>query len=131
MAQKDLKPLNTRTKEEQKKICIAGGKKSGEVRKQNKTMKECLILLSQGKVKKEIEDKIIEIYPHLTREDINKGLLPLIKQQEKAEEGDLQSLIFIRDTMGQKPVDKTDLTTNGESLCQPVFNIKLLENEDK
>ena len=30
MAQKDLKPLNTRTKEEQKRIASMGGKASGE-----------------------------------------------------------------------------------------------------
>lgn len=40
MAQKDLIPLNQRTKEEQKKICSKGGKKSGEVRREQKTYRE-------------------------------------------------------------------------------------------
>ena len=40
MAQKDLIPFNKRTVEEQKKIASAGGKKSGEVRRKNKDLKE-------------------------------------------------------------------------------------------
>ena len=40
MAKKDLIPLNQRTKDEQKKICSKGGKKSGEVRREQKTYRE-------------------------------------------------------------------------------------------
>ena len=40
MAQKDLIPLNQRTKEEQKKICSKGGKKSGEVRREQKAYRD-------------------------------------------------------------------------------------------
>jgi hypothetical protein len=40
VAQKDLIPLNQRTKEEQKKICSKGGKKSGEVRREQKTYRD-------------------------------------------------------------------------------------------
>ena len=40
MAQKDLIPLNQRTKDEQKKIASMGGKKSGEVRREQKTYRE-------------------------------------------------------------------------------------------
>ena len=40
MAKKDLIPFNQRTKEEQKKIASMGGKKSGEVRREQKTYRE-------------------------------------------------------------------------------------------
>ena len=40
MAKKDLIPLNQRTKDEQKKICSRGGKKSGEVRREQKTYRD-------------------------------------------------------------------------------------------
>ena len=40
MAKKDLIPLNQRTKDEQKKICSKGGKKSGEVRREQKTYRD-------------------------------------------------------------------------------------------
>ena len=40
MAQKDLIPFNQRTEEEQKKIASMGGKKSGQVRREQKTYRE-------------------------------------------------------------------------------------------
>ena len=40
MAKKDLIPLNQRTKEEQKKIASMGGKKSGQVRREQKTYRD-------------------------------------------------------------------------------------------
>ena len=40
MAQKDLIPFNQRTEEEQKKIASMGGKKSGKVRREQKTYRE-------------------------------------------------------------------------------------------
>ena len=42
MAQKDLIPLNKRTKEEQKKITQKGGIKSGQVRREKKTIQNLL-----------------------------------------------------------------------------------------
>ena len=40
MAKQDLIPLNQRTKDEQKEICSKGGKKSGEVRREQKTYRD-------------------------------------------------------------------------------------------
>ena len=40
MARKDLIPFNQRTEEEQKKIASMGGKKSGKVRREQKTYRE-------------------------------------------------------------------------------------------
>ena len=40
MAKKDLIPFNQRTEEEQKKIASMGGKKSGEVRREQKTYRD-------------------------------------------------------------------------------------------
>ena len=51
MAKKDLIPLNQRTKEEQKKICSKGGKKSGEVRREKKTIQKILADLLDGQIK--------------------------------------------------------------------------------
>ena len=53
MAQKDLIPLNQRTKEEQKKIASMGGKKSGEVRREQKTYRE----MAQAMLSATITDK--------------------------------------------------------------------------
>ena len=45
MAKEDLIPMNERTKEEQKKIATMGGKASGKVRQEKKTMRETLRLM--------------------------------------------------------------------------------------
>lgn len=83
MAKEDLKPV--RTKEEAKERGRKGGIKSGEVRAQRKTLKEeLMLLLSQGNTQ-------------------NKMSLALI---EKALKGDTKAFEIIRDTIGEKPVDK-------------------------
>ena len=51
MSEKDLIPLNQRTKDEQKEICRRGGKRSGEVRRQQKAMKEIFETIKDAKVK--------------------------------------------------------------------------------
>ena len=85
MAQKDLKPLNTRTKEEQKRIATMGGKASGEARREKKLLKDTLQALLELKDKKGITGQ----------EQI---CLALFK---KAKTGDTKAFEVIRDTTGQ------------------------------
>ena len=59
MAQKDLIPFNQRTEEEQKKIASMGGKKSGEVRREQKTYREMAKAMLSATVKdKKILDEL-------------------------------------------------------------------------
>ena len=59
MAQKDLIPLNQRTKEEQKEICSKGGKKSGEVRREQKTYRDMAKAMLSATIKdKKILDEL-------------------------------------------------------------------------
>ena len=74
-----------RTSEEARKRGRAGGIKSGEVRRQRKTLREELLaLLSAGN----------------TQKDINLALIA------RALEGDTKAYEVVRDTIGEKPVDK-------------------------
>lgn len=57
MAKKDLIPFNQRTEEEQKKIASMGGKKSGEVRREQKTYREMAKAMLSATVK---DKKILE-----------------------------------------------------------------------
>ena len=57
MAQKDLIPFNQRTEEEQKKIASMGGKKSGEVRREQKTYREMAKAMLSATIK---DKKILE-----------------------------------------------------------------------
>ena len=81
--EKNLKPV--RTKSEARKRGRLGGIKSGEKRAERKTLKEeLLLLLSQGN----------------TQEKISLALI------QKALNGDTKAYEVIRDTCGEKPVDK-------------------------
>lgn len=87
---KNLKPMNKRTKEEQKKIARAGGKRSGEVRRARKTLREELLaLLSDGDTQNKISVALIQ--EALTGN--NAGSVT-------------KAFEVIRDTVGEKPVDK-------------------------
>lgn len=58
---KNLIPQNRRTKAEQKKIAIMGGKASGVSRNKRKTLKEeLLLLLSEGDTQKKVSVALID-----------------------------------------------------------------------
>lgn len=81
----NLVSLADRTTEEQRAIASAGGKASGEARRKRKTLKEeLLLMLSEGE----------------TQQSVTLALI------EKAMRGDTKAFEVIRDTIGEKPVDK-------------------------
>lgn len=81
----NLKPLTTRSKEDQMKIRSKAGKRSGESRRKRKQLREELLaLLSAGNTQKNIS-------------------LALIDQ---ALNGNVKAFETIRDTIGEKPVEK-------------------------
>lgn len=79
------------SKEESKRRSSNGGKKSVEVRRARKTLKEELLaILSSGNNQERMSLAILE----------------------KALGGDTKAFEVIRDTIGEKPVDKTENNTN-------------------
>ena len=106
MANKDnLKPV--RTKEEARERGKKGGIKSGEVRRERKTLKdELLLLLATGNTQ-------------------NKVSLALIK---KALSGDTKAFEVIRDTIGEKATEKVE-NTNIEMSYEDY--IKKVEDADE
>lgn len=96
----NLKSLADRTKEEQREIAKKGGIKSGEVRRARKTLKEeLLLLLSKGD----------------TQEKMSLSMIA------KALNGDVKAFEVIRDTIGEKPVEKID---NVNPQVQKIFITK-------
>lgn len=89
--EKNLKPV--RTKEEARKRGRQGGIKSGIVRAQRKTLREELITLLETKV----EDKTIQ-------EKISFSLI------QEALSGNVKAFETIRDTIGEKPQDKLNIS---------------------
>lgn len=93
MNESNLKPFATLTEEEQRRIRSKGGKKSGEVRAAKKTMREMLDYLLEKKIKTNKGDMT-------TMEAI------MVSMIAKASKGDVRATEFIRDTIGQKPMEK-------------------------
>ena len=86
--------FDERTAEEQRKIAKMGGIASGEARRRKRDIKAALDLL----LEKEFKGKDGEL--------ISGAEAIAMKQFEKALKGDTRAFETVRDTAGQKPVDK-------------------------
>lgn len=104
MAISDLKPFDTLTEEEQKKLASMGGKASVEARRKKKNMKEALKLILELDCK---DSKAKEVMKKMgiEEEDMNNEMALMATVYKKARIGDMQAVNFIRDTSGQKPVE--------------------------
>ena len=89
--EKNLRPV--RTKKEARERGKKGGIKSGEVRAQRKTLRDELLTLLETKV----EDKTIQ-------EKISFSLI------QEALRGNVKAFETIRDTIGEKPQDKVNIS---------------------
>lgn len=111
----NIENLQRLTSEKAKKIGSIGGKKSAEAAKRRKTMREMLdYLLTQPAAKKKNIDTLEAI---------------LVAAIKKAQKGNIKALEFIRDTVGEKPVDKLSGSFN---LTQAlvVFEAKPLKEDN-
>lgn len=106
----NLKPMNKRTKSEQREIAKKAGIKSGEVRRARKTLKEELLLLLEN------------------GDTQNKISFALIK---KATKGDIKAFEVIRDTIGEKPADKHELKGKfkQKATLEDIKNLKKMLDE--
>lgn len=105
----NLKPI--RTKEEARERGKNGGIKSGEARRAKKSMKEMLDYL----LEKEIENS-------RTGEKVTYREAILTSCIKKAIKGDVKAAQFVRDTAGEAPINKTELSgKDGSPLIQKVF----------
>ena len=112
----NLKPV--RTKKEARERGQNGGIKTGEARRAKKTMREMLSYL----LEKEIANKQGE--KASTQEAIT---VALIKQ---ALSGNVKAFEVIRDTIGEKPTDKQELS-GGFSITPTTFNILPVQGKDE
>ena len=85
----NLKPQNTRTKEEQRKIARSGGIASGKARREKIMLRD---LLEEALLQKtDTGNRYV---------DITRALI------DKADSGDVKAYEVIRDTLGQKPIEQ-------------------------
>ncbi len=110
--EENLIPMSERSKEEVREIAARGGKNSGESRRKRKAMRESLEILLDMKIKpgKECDIESIQSFAKLKGANITVEQAMLIAQIHKALKGDTSALAFIRDTSGQAPNQKVDIT---------------------
>lgn len=116
MAGKDnLKPQNTRTKEEQREIARMGGIASGKARRQAKTFKEIGQVLAQAVMRGESHYDIDDIKSIGDMKGANLSVkeLMLWQQIQKALEGDTKAFEVVRDTIGEKPIEDVRVENKG------------------
>ena len=105
----NLKPMNTLTEEEQRQIAVMGGKASGEARRQKKLIRDNMELLLSLPIK---SDKVKEalLKQGIEDTDLTNQMAMVVAMYEKAMSGDVNAFNSIRDTIGQKPVERIETT---------------------
>lgn len=108
----NLVPANKRSKEEVRKNGEKGGIKSGQVRKQNKIIKECLEKLCADTFDNmPISDAVKAQLTNIYGKNLKTNVLELLVagQVIKASQGDTKAMEFIQNALGQKPAEKIEL----------------------
>lgn len=98
---KNLIPMNERTKEEQREIARKGGRESGKVRRRKRTMKDAAQLILQLPVGAE-QAALLQKYG-IAESDCTNLMLLIVKTVQMAADGNLKAVGFIRDTLGENP----------------------------
>lgn len=105
--EQNLIPFNKRTESERREYASKGGKKSGEVRRQKKKMKETInILLSLNLPDSEGKEQLKQM--GIDEEDLNVQTVILMQQVKKAMAGNLESAKFVRDVSDEIGAIKDD-----------------------
>ena len=97
MNEQNLKPFGERTEKEQREIQQKGGKASVEARRRKKDLRLALEML----LEKEFKDK--------NGNTISGTEAVTAKLFEKAMKGDVRAFETLRDTVGQKPIEKVEV----------------------
>ena len=113
MNEKNLIPMNKRTKSEQREYTKKGGIRSGEVRRQRKAMKEQMEMLLSLPYKKQSEIEELGI----DKENIDNQMAIIVAMYKKALNGDVQAFNTIRE------VTQDNQNPNSESRVQIINDL--------
>lgn len=104
----NLIPIKERTPSELREMTKKGGKKSGQVRRQRKELKELFkSMLSTPIPQEELKEQINNM--GFENEEQNYNTLVGMTTLQEAIKGNMKAIEFIRDTMGEKPKEEIEL----------------------
>lgn len=101
-------------KENAKELGKIGGKKSGEVRRQKRNMRETLELLLSMRIDSGKADKLeaFKAFHDITKtSNISVADRMMVNLVKKAISGDLDAIRMVREQIGEKPKDEVEITT--------------------
>lgn len=122
MAQEDLIPLNKRSKEEVKAISRKGGINSGKARRNKAMLKDCINILMEQKVIDEETGKKITGAEQLSVNLWKKA----ISEMDTAKAA--KAFEVLRDTSGQKPIDKVMIAEVDQTV---IDEVEAIMNDDE
>ena len=111
-----------RTPEELREITRKGGIASGKKRRERKAMREQLEMLLNLPLKNEKSKEQIKKLG-IKNTDINNQMAITIALFQKALSGDAKAYELIRDTLGEKPIDKV------QNINPPIISIQRPDTE--
>lgn len=116
----NLKSLADRTTEEKREIGTKGGKASGEARRKKRDLK----LAMQALLEADVKDK-------RTGETMSGAEAIALAQYRKALKGDAKAFELIRDTSGQKPVEKVEQVNIDGEYVDKINELKAFFNGEE
>jgi hypothetical protein len=124
--EKNLKKNSERTPSELREMTRKGGIKSGEARRNKKTMREALeILMFDVEVDEAAKDKLRGA--GIDAKDFNNQMLITLGLMKKAREGDVQAYNAICSMIGEKPAEKMEL---GGNMCSKLQVVHISKSPD-
>jgi len=109
---KNLKPLSKRSPKEQREFHSKGGKASAKKQRERKTFQETakLILSMAVKSGEAVDISTIQSFADLNGKNMSVEEAIVLAQALKAIKGDRYAAEYLRDTAGEKPVEKQDVS---------------------
>lgn len=124
--EKNLKRNSERTPSELREMTRKGGIKSGEARRNKKTMREALeMLMFDVEVDEAAKDKLRGA--GISEENFNNQMLITLGLMKKAREGDVQAYNAICAMIGEKPAEKMEL---GGNMCSKLQVVHISKSPD-
>lgn len=120
--QSNLIPNSERSPEQLREQCRKGGKRSGEVRKQKKAMKDVLQMLLDLTVKNGdiTKPEDIKSLADIKGANVTVNQAILLAQINKALKGDTSSAVFVRDTSGNKLAEEMNIKSEIDSTISEI-----------
>ena len=104
-----------------------GGIASGKAKRKKIIYKEIFEHITKLNLSKENHiQKLKELYPEVTEDEMNYGVLSAFRILEKSLSGSTKAFEIVRDTMGQAPVQKQEIT----NIDQDGYRKVLMGDED-